>query len=100
MFQHAFKYLEDHRSNGTTEKRAETFENVARQIAENKVDKRTEKERKKAEIEGKNLEDYFTTFRAPSFKHDHWKMELNKTQLEDIENFPDCQSAIEMLGYD
>ena len=100
MFQHAFKYLEDHRSNGTTEKRAETFENVARQIAENKVDKRTEKERKKAEIEGKILEDYFTTFRAPSFKHDHWKMELNKTQLEDIENFPDCQSAIEMLGYD
>ena len=47
-----------------------------------------------------SLEDYFTTFRDPTFRHDHWRTELNPTQLSDIEKFPDCQSAIEMMGYD
>jgi hypothetical protein len=46
------------------------------------------------------LDEYFTTFRDATFRHDHWRNEMNASQLEDIERFPDCQSALEMLGYD
>jgi hypothetical protein len=47
-----------------------------------------------------DLDEYFTTFRDATFRHDHWRNEMNASQLEDIERFPDCQSALEMLGYD
>jgi hypothetical protein len=51
-------------------------------------------------MEKNELDDYFTTFRDRTFRHDHWKSELNATQLQDIETYPDCESAIEMMGYD
>lgn len=46
-----------------------------------------------------DLDDYFTTFRNKSFRHDHWRTEMSKQQISWIEDFPDCQSAIEMLNY-
>ena len=43
---------------------------------------------------------YYSTYRTPSFKHDHWKEEIPKKLLNSIQNHSKiCQKSMKLLNY-
>ena len=42
---------------------------------------------------------YYSTYRTPSFKHDHWKEELSEKTSMDFQTLPKCIEAMNLLNY-
>ena len=43
---------------------------------------------------------YYSTYRTPSFRHDHWKEEIPRNLLDSIQNNSKiCQKSMKLLNY-